>query len=619
MKKSIVTIFSVMILYTFCYGYQVVSSFVTNDSISAIYKGIPGNGIFNKWLILGPIPIFQGSHDSEDPELQKEAFDKDQISLSGASQSVNNKKIFFRNSVYQWQFVQEDNGIIDLTKGTGINAFAMKYAYARIDIPEDQAFILGVGSDDAVKIWVNRELIHSNWTARGLIKDNDLVHVRLKKGRNDIVVKIQNRGGSWAFTCRAILPEQYTEKLIFNTKTGQTENVKQLLEGGADINSLSDMGLTLLQTALIYGQNKLVKLFLEGGADSTIKMPPKEKIVDAYFNHLIKEYYPGAAVLISKEGRILYQNAYGYSNLENDVPLKTDAKFRIASVSKQFTAAAILNLQEKGLLNVNDRVSKYIPELPRSNEVTIHHLLTHTSGLQESWDEDLFKNIPAEFKTEDMIREIKKLKYFFNPGESWRYSNMGYIVLSIIIERVSGSSYNSFLRENFFGKLGMINTGIPQKNDLFSNEILKKEVSGYFYENSKIHRVFTLDRSQGAGALYSTLEDLFKWNEAVFNNKVLSRENLNVAFTPVQSNDGSPGKYGLYYGCGWFIDKFNGFKRIHHGGATDGYESSLNRYVDKNMSIIVFVNRFPFPPGINAGIISEEIARIYLWDSERGF
>jgi len=614
MKKSIVTIFFAMMLCTFCYSYHVTSSFVSNDSISAIYKGIPRNGIFNRWLLSGSIPICQDNQNSEDQALQKEAFDKDYIMPSGASQSVDTKKLFIRDSSYQWQFVQENNGIIDLTKVYGGNAFAITYAYARIDMPEELEFMLGAGSDDAIKIWVNGNLIHSNWAARGLIIDNDLIHIRFKKGRNDILVKIQNRGGSWAFTCRAILPEQYTEKLIFNTKIGQTENVKHLLESGADINSLSDLGLTPLQTAYIYGQNKLVSLFLEEGADSTIKMPPKEKIVDAYFNHLTKEYYPGAAVLISKEGRILYQKAYGYANLENDVPFKTDAKFRIGSVTKQFTSAAILKLQEKGLLNVNDTVSKYIPELPRSSEVTIHHLLTHTSGLQESWDEELYISIPAEFKTNDIIREIKKLKYNFNPGESWGYSNMGYMVLSIIIERVSGLTYFNFLRENFFDQLGMINTGNPQRNDIFSYELLKNEVSGYYYENSKIYRVFSLDRSKGAGALYSTLEDLFRWNEAVFNNNVLSPGNLKVAFTPVQSTDGSPGKYGLYYGCGWFIDKFNGFKRVHHGGAIGGYECYLNRYVDKNMSIIVFVNRFPFPPGINAGIISEEIARIYLWE-----
>ena len=277
MKRSNVTILFAMMLNTFCFGYNVVTPLSTNDSLSAIYKGIPGNGIFNKWLILGPISIFQGNQDYEDQALQKEVFDKDSILPYGASHPANTKKLSIRNSSYHWQFVEEDNGIIDLSKGTGDKTYAIKYAYARIDMTEEQVFILGVGSDDAVKIWVNGELIHSNWTARGLFTDNDLIHIKLKKGRNDIVVKIQNRGGSWAFTCRAILPEQYTEKLIFNTKIGQIENVKQLLKSGADINALSDLGLTPLQTAYIYGQNMLVNLFIEQGADSTIKMPPKEK------------------------------------------------------------------------------------------------------------------------------------------------------------------------------------------------------------------------------------------------------------------------------------------------------------------------------------------------------
>lgn len=611
MTRSILTIFFVMVLFPLCNG---GSSFVTNDSISALYKGVPENGIFDKWLILDPIPVFLTSRDSVNPALQEEEFERDQISPAVISRSVNSKKLFYNKSLYKWKLVREDNGIIDLAKGSGGNSFAITYAYARIEVNENQEFIFGIGSDDAIKIWINGELILSNWTTRGLIPDDDLIHVRLKEGSNDIVVKIQNCGGQWAFTCKALLPDQYTDKLIFNTKTGHLENVKQLLKGGVDINCISGWGLTPLQTAYLYGQNKLVNLLLKQGADSTKEMPSKEKIVDAYFNNLVKEYYPGAAVLISKEGKILYQNAYGYENLENEVPFKTEGKFRIGSVSKQFTAAAILKLGERGLLNIDDKVSKYIPELPRGSEVSIHQLLNHSSGLQNSWNEELFKNIPAEFKTDDIISEFKKLKYNFNPGESWGYSNMGYIVLSMIIERVSGLSYYNFLKENFFEPLGMTNTGIAQKNNLFSTEILKNEVNGYYYESSKIYKVYNLDRSLGAGAIYSTLEDLFKWNEAIFNSRILSPESLKIALTPVQTGDGSPGKYGLFYGCGWFIGKFDGHQRLHHGGATDGFESMINRYVENNMTIIVFVNRFPFPPGINADLISQDIARIYLLD-----
>ncbi len=614
MRKLDLIIFLTIVLFSFCNSNLIMSSTVANDSLSAIYMGIPENGIFDRWLLLGSISVFNNNQNREDQAIQQEAFDKDYIVPSKVSRYINREELFIGNSSCQWKFVQSDNGIFDLTKTIGDTAYAVTYAYAQIIMSEGKEFILGVGSDDAVKIWINGNLIHSNWTARGLFIDNDLIHVKLKKGINKILVKIQNRGSSWAFACRAILPLQYSQKLNFNTQFGKLENIKQLLKGGADINAISNLGLTPLQTARLYGQNKLIDFFLEQGADTTIQMPSKEKIVDAYFNNITKEDYPGAAVLISKDGRILYEKAYGYANLENEVPFKLDTKFRIGSATKQFTAMSILKLQEKGLLRINDSVSKYIPELRRGGEVSIHHLLTHTSGLQRGWNDDLFMNVPVDFKSDDIIREIKRLKYNFNPGESWSYSNMGYIVLSMIIERVSGLSLNDFLRTNFFEPLNMMNTGIPQRKDLFSYELLKNEANGYYYENGKIYKVVSLDRSAGAGALYSTLEDLFKWNEAVFRNKIIKAADLKLAFTPVQATDGSPGKYGLNYGYGWFISELSGLKNIHHGGAINGYECSLYRFIYNNMSIIVFLNRFPFPPAINGDIISQDIARIYLWE-----
>ncbi len=616
MRKLDFIILPTLILFSYCNSNLIMPSAVAdgNDSLSAIYIGIPENGIFDRWHLLGPIPVFNNNQNREDQAPQQEVFDKDYIVPSKVSQYINRDGLIIGSSSYQWQFIQSDNGIFDLTKIIGDTAYAITYAFSQIIMSVEKEFILAVGSDDAVKIWINGKLIHSNWIARGLFVDDDLIHVKLKKGRNEILVKIQNRGSSWAFACRAIQPPQYSQKINLSTQIGKLENIKQLLKAGADINAISNLGLTPLQTACLYGQKKLIDFFLEQGADTTIQMPSKEKIVDAYFNYLTKEDYPGAAVLISKDGRILYEKAYGLANLENEVPFKLDTKFRIGSTTKQFTAMSILKLQEEGLLSTNDHVSKYIPELPRGGEVTIHHLLTHTSGLQTNWNDDLFMNVPVDFKSEDIIKEIKSLKYNFNPGESWSYSNMGYIVLSMIIERVSGLSLNDFLRINFFDPLEMMNTGIPQRKDLFGYELLKNEAGGYYYENGKIYKVVSLDRSAGAGALYSTLEDLFKWNEAVFNNNIIRAADLNLAFTPVQATDGSPGKYGLNYGYGWFISELSGLKHIHHGGAIDGYECTLDRFPFNNMTIIVFLNRFPFPPAINGDIISQDIARIYLWE-----
>lgn len=617
MKKNNLTVFFALILLIFLNNHRLFSFSITEDSLSVIYEGIPDNGIFDRWLLLGPISVLKDSQYHDDQILQQKEFETGPILLR-ASGGIRSTSEVVGDSSYTWRFVRADNGIIengiiDLSKTLGNSDFASAYAYATLKMPEEIDCIFGVGSDDAVKIWINGELVHNNWTARGLNLDNDLVPVKLKKGNNDILLKIQNRGSSWAFVCRAIMPHQYSQQLNFNAQVGNIENVNKLLECGVNINSHSNLGLSPLQTARFYGQDVMAKFLLEQGADSTIPMPPKEGMVDTYLKFITKETYPGAAVLISKDGHILYKKAYGYANLENEVPLDTDMKFRIGSTTKQFTAAAILKLQEQGLLNVNDKVSKYIPELPRGNEVTIHQLITHTSGLQHGWNDDLYTSVPAVFETDRIVEEIKDSKYDFNPGESWSYSNFGYVVLTLIVERASGLAYIDFLSKNFFEPLGMMSTGINKWNELIGCEIIKKEVSGYYYKAGKIYRALTLGRSMGAGALYSTLEDLFAWNESLFNNKILSQASLGAAISPVRTKDGSPDKYGLQYGYGLFIHKVNGMQCIEHGGAIDGYECSLNRYTDANMNIIVLFNRFPFPPGINANIVAQEIGKIYLW------
>lgn len=609
MKNVVISFF--ISLLVICLDFrEIYSSPAEPDTISFVYEGIPENRIFDRWLAVGPIP-----ENRDDQKLLEKEFDSDPI-LDQNYTDIHTH-IGIGDSTYTWRFIQAkkgiiENGIVDLSELLANTDFASAYFYARIKMPRESELILGVGSDDAVKVWINDELVHRNWTARGLNLDNDLVPVKLRKGNNDIVIKIQNRGSSWGFVCRAIMPAQYAQYLNLNAQFGNTENIKQLLKCSVDINSLSDWGLTPLQTARLYGQDAMAKFLLEHGADSTIIMPPKEKMMDTYFTHITKEIYPGAAVLISKDGRIIYAKTYGYANLEYEVPFKTDTKFRIASVTKQFTAAAILKLQEQGRLNINDKVSNYLPELPRGNEVTIHHLLTHTSGLQRDWNEGLYTAVPAVFETEKVLAEIKNSKYQFNPGETWSYSNLGYAVLTIIIERLSGLTYIDFLRKNFFDPLDMMNTSVLKWDELFGCEMIKNEACGYYSKNGKVYRSLNLDRGMGAGFLYSTLFDLFTWNEALFNCQILNQSSLDAAFSPAQTKDGSPDKFGVQYGCGLFIERLNGLQRIYHGGAIDGYECSLTRLTDQNINIIVLLNRFPFPPGINAGIITRDIERIYL-------
>jgi CubicO group peptidase (beta-lactamase class C family) len=618
MKRNNSFLCFVAILLTILNSNQIYSSTYPRDSTVVIYNGIPEDGIFDRWMLLGPVPILQNNKNPEDEKLQENEFDKVTVKPKVSNGILSTRQIV-GDSIYNWQFVQSEqeiinSGIIDLTSSLGNIGFASAYAYAQIRISEETDILLGVGSDDALKIWVNGEVVFRKWTRRGLYINNDLVPVRLKKGNNEILIKIQNRGNSWSFVCHAINQDHYSQQLHFNSQIGNIENINQLLKCGVNINSTTIWGLTPLQTAHLYGQNAMADFLLEQGADSTIKLPNLEKMVDTYFNFITKEDYPGAAVLISKNGQIQIFKSYGYANLENEVLFRTDMKFKIASVTKQYTAAAILKLQEQGFLNVNDRVSKYVPEMPGGSEVTIHHLLTHSSGLPRDINDNFLKTLPVVYDTKTMLEESKNLKSVFNPGESWSYSNFAYSILAIIIERVSGLSYSNFLDKHFFEPLGMLSTGIYKWDELIGWEIVPNEVSGYFTKNGKYYRSLNLGRGIGAGNLYSTLEDLYKWNEALFNHKALNQVSLEAALIPVQTKDGSPDKFGIQYGYGLWIQNINNTRSIHHGGAIDGYECRLLRLPDLNMNIIIFLNRFPFPIGINTDIISQEIVRICLWD-----
>src|SRR5207237_1030940 len=232
-------------------------------------------------------------------------------------------------------------------------------------------------------------------------------------------------------------------------------------------------------------------------------------------------------------GKILFEKGYGLANLEHRVPITPQTKFRIGSISKQFTASAILKLCEQGTLRLDNKLSKFIPDFPRGDEVTIHHLLTHTSGIHRYTSKpDFMATVMMSVKTEDLINSFKNDPSDFAPGTKWSYNNSGYLLLGYIIEKVSGQTYEGFLGQNFFEPLAMNNTGVHHAID-----VLEHEAHGYAYDDGKMKKALNWDMSRagGAGALYSTVGDLFRWNEAVFHGKVLREESLATAFTPVKT------------------------------------------------------------------------------------
>ena len=229
-------------------------------------------------------------------------------------------------------------------------------------------------------------------------------------------------------------------------------------------------------------------------------------------SQLKKETHPGFAVLVSREGKVLFNKAYGLADVKGKMANTPNTTFRIGSVSKQFTAAAILRLQERGELSVEDSLAKYYPEWPNGGNITLHHLLTHTSGMYSYTSHPLFAfQVSKPANIASLIPAIQKEKVNFAPGEKWAYCNSGYFLLGLIIEKVSRKSYGRFLETEFFIPLGMKNTGVHVAGKEPEGEALgyAKGILGYRLSNN-----WDMSWAGGAGALYSTTADLHRWNEA---------------------------------------------------------------------------------------------------------
>jgi CubicO group peptidase (beta-lactamase class C family) len=405
-------------------------------------------------------------------------------------------------------------------------------------------------------------------------------------------------------------PEAIARKLVGAAGTGDIETLKKMLDQGADINCHTPEGLTPLLAARIKGQKEAYDFLLSKGADANAPLPAPEVLVDALFAHHFDQDGAGAAVLVARDGKILFEKGYGMADIEKKVPVTTATKFRIGSITKQFTAASILRLQEAGKLRVTDPVAKYFPDFPRGKEVILQRLLTHTSGIHNYTDEpDFMDGVTKPVAPATLLSSIEKFSYDFNPGAKWSYSNSNYVILGDIVEKVSGQNYGNFLQQTFFDPLGMNATGV------YHNDAPPADAAiGYSYKNGRYEKSLDWDMSwaSGAGSLYSTVEDLYRWNEGLFGHKVLDSESLAAAFTPVVTEENKNDKHDDGYGYGWMISRFRGAREISHGGGLHGFVTNLLRLPDQNFTVVVLTNSFPQKPGTNPETLSSNIVEFYL-------
>lgn len=310
------------------------------------------------------------------------------------------------------------------------------------------------------------------------------------------------------------------------------------------------------------------------------------KAIDELLNKTFKADEPGAAVIVVREGNVILRKGYGLASLELGVPIQPNMVFRLGSITKQFTASAILMLVERGKLSVSDEITKYLPDYPtQGHKITIEHLLTHTSGIKS------YTGIPEwrplwrkDFKLAELIDFFKNQPMEFAPGEKWNYNNSGYVLLGAIIEKVSGQTYEDFLVKNIFEPLGM-------KDTYYDNtlRIIPRRVSGYSktqtgYQNAEY---LSMTQPHAAGSLMSTVDDLAKWNAALMTDKLLKQETLKRAWTPYVLKNGKPTKYGY----GWYMTSVEGSRTIEHGGGINGFVTDAVRLPDEKIFVAILTNR----------------------------
>lgn len=308
---------------------------------------------------------------------------------------------------------------------------------------------------------------------------------------------------------------------------------------------------------------------------------------DSLFSNLTKHKGFNGNVLVGIHGNVIYKNSFGYSNLKKKTPLNVKSVFQIASVTKQFTAAAVMMLHERKLLEYNDTIQKYIPNFPYKN-ITIKQLLAHRSGLPNYmyFAGKYWKNKRVYLTNNDLLTLLIKYKprTEFQPDARYKYSNTGYAILALIVERVAKMPFHQFMEENIFSPLEMRGTFVYNPNN---KKTIEYETNGYTKKRRLAHRDF-LDGVVGDKGIYSTVEDLFIWDQALYSDKIVKQTTLNEAFTPLSYDNRRDNTYGF----GWRISTAeDGSKIVYHGGWWRGYSSLFVRRLEDQTTIIILCNR----------------------------
>ncbi len=304
-----------------------------------------------------------------------------------------------------------------------------------------------------------------------------------------------------------------------------------------------------------------------------------DQIDDIVKSAMDAQHIPGVALAVMKDGKIIRGSGYGLANVELNAPVTTRTVFKIGSLSKQFIASGIMILAQEAKISPNDSIRKYLPDAPESwDGITVRRLLSHTSGLVREGPGFAALKVQPDI---DVIRSAYTVPLAFAPGAKWQYCNLGYFTLAELVARLSGESWPDFLAARIFGPVRMEATRTTTTRDIVPNR-----ADGYYWENGTLHRAPEYLALRPSGAFLSTVQDLAKWDAALYTDAPLTQATREQMWTAVPLNDGSSSAYGF----GWEVQQRAGKRSIHHGGSLPGFRAHFARFPDERLSFVVLTN-----------------------------
>jgi CubicO group peptidase (beta-lactamase class C family) len=591
---------------------------VAADKSAALHESPPivtrfvlrpqGGDFIQRWLVLGPVGTEPGRTNVSATGAQTQIMQTDWLVGVGGETDVRPQTdavVPNGNQTLRWRAIQAERDTVDLSAIPGVKEPGVGYAWTEVIAPGALAGLVGLGTDGAVKVWLNGKLVHERRSPRSLRKDDDLIPVSLEKGTNRLLLKIGSRPAGWGFCCRFLNQAALNELLVIAAMNGTVERMSLLLTNGASVTAKVGPGLTAWHAAKIRGRTEAIELLEKQGADVKRPFPGAGKTLDWLVTQRVPADAPGLALAVVQDGRVVFEKGWGLASLDYGVPITPSTIFHVASVSKQFTAFAITLLAQQGKLSVDDTLRKYLPEIHDFGKpITLRHLLYHTSGLRDQWDLLVLSGWRMDdvITQEDILTMLRRQRELnFAPGDEELYSNSGYTLLAEVVGRVSGKPFVEFTRDEMFRPLGMTNTHFH----LDHQAVVRNMAYSYSPRSGGEYRKNVLSYANvGATSLFTTVEDLARWIANFQDAKVGGAEVRRQMQEKGKLNSGKE----IDYGFGLAIGELRQTRTISHGGADAGYRSYLLWLPDHHLGVALLSNLGT----MDVGGMAEMAAEVFL-------